>query len=408
MRDDASVGVLERPARARLATAIVFLANGSGIGFWAANIPGLKARLALSDGALAFALLAFAAGAIAAMPSSGFLAARFGTRRVTLAAATLFALGLVLPAQAGSLPLLMACGFALGVANGLCDVAMNAHATLVERRWGTPIMSSFHAGFSLGGLAGAGGAGLLLGQGVPTPACLMLGALWVGALVATAATVGLGRGLGAAAGAAQEPGPALAWPSRALLGVGVMVMLGMMIEGSVADWSGVFLMSAAGASASVATLGYAALALAMIAGRLAGDRVVLALGGRRVVRLGGLLAVGGVGLALLAAEPFLSSIGFALAGLGLANIVPVGFSAAGSSRGVAPSVGVSMAATLGYAGFLISPPLIGALSQLFGLREALLLLVLAAAAIVALAGRVLPPRAGVVGEHQARASRAAT
>ena len=403
-----SEAILARPVRARLATTLVFLANGSGFGFWAGNIPGLKAQLDLSDGALGFALLAFAAGAIVAMPSSGFLAAKFGTRRMTIVAAALFAIGLSLPAQAGSLPVLMACALAVGAANGLCDVAMNAHGTLVERRWGTPIMSSYHAGFSLGGLAGAAGTGLLLAQGLSTPTCLLLGTLWVGALVAVSVAVGLGRGLGAADTPSQERGPALALPSRALVGIGVVVMLGMMVEGSVADWSGVFLMTVAGASVSGATMGYAALSVAMIAGRLAGDRVVLALGGRLVVRLGGILAACGIGLALLTADPVASSIGFAVAGLGLANIVPVGFSAAGSSRGVAPSVGVSMAATLGYAGFLVSPPIIGALSQAIGLREALLLLILAGVAIVALAGRVLPPRAAMKAPIQARASRAAT
>ena len=142
-------------AAAAAGTTGLFLASGSAVGAWAGCIPALKLGLVLSDAALGLALLAFAAGAILAMPSAGWLGLRFGSHRVALAAGGLLAVGLLGPGWAASLPALIAAALLIGAANGLIDVAINAHATSIERAWRSPIMSSFHAAFSLGGLAGA-------------------------------------------------------------------------------------------------------------------------------------------------------------------------------------------------------------------------------------------------------------
>lgn len=379
-----------RPSRARIATTLIFLANGSGIGAWAACIPAMKLRLGLTDSALGLGLLAFAAGAIVAMPVAGWLGVRFGSRDTTVVAASLFALALVLPGLAGSLAVLIPAALVLGAVNGVCDVAMNAHGAAVEREWGGAIMSSFHAAFSLGGLSGSIGAGVLLAQGLPLADCFAVATVWVGLLVAVACATGLGSGL--AVPAAGESSVGFAWPSRALLAIGLLAFLSMLIEGAMADWSGVFLVSVAGAAVATGSAGYAAFSVAMVACRLLGDRIVRALGEAPVLRAGGLLAAGGLALALAAAQPAASGIGFGLVGLGMANVIPVLFSAAGRSRGMAPSIGVSMAATLGYAGFLIGPPVIGLAADLIGLRVALLVLVAAALVIAALAGAILGRR----------------
>jgi MFS family permease len=375
------------PIRARAATTAIFLANGSGIGAWAASIPGIKQALRLSDAALGLGLLAFAAGAILTMPLAGWLGVRFGSHRLTIFASVAFGAALLLPGIASTLPVLMLATLVLGASNGVMDVAMNAHATAVQRIWNSAIMSSFHAAFSLGGLLGAAGIGMLLAHGLGVRSCLALAAAWVGAVTLTASLAGLSRDLGATL-IRVEGVPGFAWPDASLLGIGLLAFLSMLIEGAVADWSGVFLATVAGASAAGAAAGYAAFSIAMAVGRLLGDRSVRNLGTVRALRLGAGLTAFGIAFALALGQVG-GIIGFALVGLGMANIVPVLFTAAGRVKATAPSVGVAMAATLGYAGFLAGPPIIGFIAEAVGLRLALAILVLAAVIVAALAGRAL-------------------
>ncbi len=365
----------------RAAVTTVFLANGLGIGAWAASIPVFKARLALSDGALSLALLAFAAGAVLAMPLAGLLAPRLGTGRATRLAAPVFAATLLLPPMAASLPALAAAAFVVGAANGALDVAMNAHASGVERRWGAAIMSSFHAAFSAGGLAGAA-----LGAGLAA-----VGAVWAmraAAALAAALAAGAWAALRDEGTAAPTPaGPGLMLPGRAALPLCAAALLCMLCEGAMADWSAVYLAAVAGASRSQAAAGYAAFSAAMLAGRLAGDGAVRSLGRAQVVGAGGALAAVGLALAVAVPAPLPAVAGFALVGLGLSNVVPAVFSAAGG-LGASPAAGVAMAATAGYAGFLAGPVMIGAAAQAAGLQAGVGLLVACAGAVALLAGAV--------------------
>ncbi len=351
-----------RPSRARVATSQVFLANGIGIGAWAASIPGIKASLDLSGTALGFGLLMLAAGAMAAMPLAGWLGAKRGG--LTAWAGGLFAASLLLPAAAPGYLALLPALFVLGAANGALDVLMNAGAARVEAAWGRAIMSSFHACWSLGGLLGAGitAVAVHFGAGV-----LPFAAATVAALVAGAARLGLQDSAAADAGG-------FAWPTRAAAGIGALCFLAFMTEGAVADWSGVFL-RAAGATAAGAAAGFAGFSAAMVMGRLFGDRLVRRLGPALVLRAGAVLAAAGFGLAVL--WPAAGAAGFALVGLGVANMAPLMFSAAGRT-GTAASTGVAAVATLGYAGLLLGPPVIGAASDIVGLRWALVLLIASA------------------------------
>lgn len=382
--------------QARVALTAVFFAVGLATGAWAACIPGLKRTLALSDARLGVALLAVAGGALVAMPAAGWLAARVGSRRATAFAALAFGPAVAAPALAGSYHALLAAAAVLGLATGGLDAAMNAHATAAERSWGAPIMSSFHAFFSLGGLAGAAAAGAALARGASWPHTLVVaagGALLLAALAAPRLRLGdAGGGTdgGEGAGAGGHP---FVLPSRAVLGVGVLALLCMLAEGAMADWSAVYL-GTIGAGAGAAAAGYAAFSLAMAAGRLAGDRMVARLGGPRVLRVGGLAAAFGLALALVPADPRAATAGLALVGLGLANVVPVLFTAAGRVGGPVPAIGVAMAATVGYTGFLAGPPLIGFAASLIGLRLALAIPALGCAVIAACARWVDDDRAG--------------
>ena len=243
------------------------------------------------------------------------------------------------------------------------DIAMNANASDIERRWGRPIMSSFHAGFSLGGAAGAV-SGAWLGE-LGTVWGLLGPALLASLLLAIAAPFVAGEGGGVRAAG-------FAAPSRRLLPLAALAFVSFGTEGAVGDWSGTYL-ARSGVSPGFAAAAYAAFSLLMITGRIVGDRIVAAAGPRATVGLGALIA--GAGLAISAASPGLAGgvVGFGLVGAGLANVVPVIFSVAGRT-GSSSAVGIASAATSGYAGLLIGPVVIGAVASAADLRSAIVML----------------------------------
>lgn len=385
-RTPMSVVLPARRLGERAATTALFVGNGWLIGAWAANIPRLRMLHHLSDAGLGSVLFAFGFGAVVAMAATSALAARLGPGRAAAGAG--IGLALLFPAMAlvpdGAA--LLALAALLGAINGTMDVSMNAAAAQLERRWGAAIMSSFHAGWSLGGLAGAALTGVLAGLGWGVPASLALAA------GGTALCAGYGLTL-RAAGAAAPPRRRARWqrPARALLGASLLALLSFSSEGAVGDWFGVYLNSVVGTGAAFATTGYTAFALAMVAGRLGGDAVVRRLGPQRTVALGGGLAALGLAVALSVPQRLVVDAGLVLVGAGLANVVPVAFTAAARIAGTG---GVATATATGYAGLLVAPPLLGNVAEAIGLRPALLLVLAGAAAIAALAPSVASPRPG--------------
>ncbi|MBV8916051.1 MAG: MFS transporter [Acetobacteraceae bacterium] len=350
----------------------LFLANGAGWGAWAASIPGVKAGLALSDTELGAALLCVAGGAMLAMPLAGWLGAKH-VKLLLTGTGIVFMLALPLPGLAANLPVLAGTLLLVGAGAGSMDVCMNARASEVERRWGAAIMSSFHAAFSLGGLLGTGIVALAAGLHWGVLGGLLVTALLLGACVASHLVLDPTQDL-----ADRDRAARMSWPSKAAAGLGALCLLAFMSEGAVADWSGVFLSQVAAFSPASSTTGLAAFSAAMVLARLGGDRVVRRFGRTGVLRMGGLGAAAGFLLAI--AIPQAGPIGFGLVGLFAANMAPILFSAAGRA-GPAASTGVAAVATMGYAGMLLGPPVIGFLADHVGLRSALLLLVLGALAI---------------------------
>ncbi|UFN47261.1 MFS transporter [Roseomonas sp. OT10] len=373
----------------RLATSLVFLVAGLGFGGWAVNIPLLKAGLGLTDATLGVALLGVAGGAILAMPLAGHLAGKVGAARLILLCGLGFAAVMAALPHAPTLWAFVPLVTLLGMGFGSVDVAMNTHAALIERHWGAAIMSSFHAAFSLGGLAGAALGGALLAAGADAALCLgVLAALSAVGLLLAVPFLGHPT---PPPGEAAEAGHGFVLPDRAMLGLGILALLAFFTEGAVADWSALYLIGN-GASDAAAAGGFAAFSLAMTLGRLTGDAVVRRLGGERALRWGGTLAAAGLLLALAVPRLEAGMTGLALVGLGLSNAAPVLFTAAGRAGGATPGRGVAAVATLGYAGMLAGPPLIGFLAQGASLRVALLLLALAPALIAlrAVAAREQP------------------
>jgi MFS family permease len=372
---------------ARRAVTLVFALNGALIGSWAVRIPAIKANLDLSDGTLGLALASIAAGSLVAMPLAGWLSARLGSRVTTRVTLVWFCVAIMLPGLATSLPLLVLATFNLGASTGSLDVAMNAHGVEVERRHPWPILSSFHAAWSLGGLAGAAVGGVVAGLGVG-----------VGMHLAVAGALGLvvalpiSRALLPASAdvASEDDGPLLVRPPRALWALGAVAMCGLVAEGASGDWSAVYMKESLGTDAGVAAATFAAFSLAMTAGRLVGDRLTEIWGPVALVRRGGLLGAVGISVALLIAAPAAAIGGFACLGLGLAGIVPTVFRASAHMPGIASGVALGAVSTMGYVGFLGGPPIIGGLAELTSLPSALWLLVGLGLAIAALAAHVGP------------------
>jgi MFS family permease len=367
--------------RARCAVSLVFVANGAGIGLWIPQIPVVRERLELDASALGLALLAMSLGAVMGMPLVSQLIARRGSRGPTLVASLMFCALLSLPVRmTGFMPLLLAL-FVFGLANGAMDVAMNVQASRVEVEMGRPVMSSFHGLFSLGALLGSGLASLLLARHVASPTIMSVGTVLLTPIVLFA-TRDLLRG--------AEPhgsaGSKLVLPPRGVIALGLLAVIGMMSEGAVADWSGVFLTTEVAMSAADAGATFTLLSLMATLGRLFfGDRAVHAWGRRPVLVGSALLAAGGVVVAVALPGRVTSSAGLCVAWLGLTSFVPILFSSAGRQPNVPPAVAMGAVATLGYVGFLLGPPVIGFLAQATGLRVALLVIPLACAG-VALAG----------------------
>lgn len=364
----------------RLSTRLAFLAAGLAMAAWAPLVPFAKSRLALGEAELGLLLLCLGAGSLVAMPLTGLLTARYGCRLIVLVSGALTCVCLPGLAFAPTPALLGATLFAVGGAIGTLDVAMNVQAVIVERESGGSLMSGFHGLFSVGGFIGAGLMALMLWLGMSPTASTVA----ISVLVALSLALAAPHLLPGADGAGRE-GPLFVVPHGAVIVIGALCFLSFLAEGAILDWSAVLLTAEQGLDASRGGLGYAAFAIAMTAGRLSGDRVVRALGGKRVLLLGGLCGAAGFFLSVLAPTPWLALAGFVLIGLGASNVVPILFTAAGNQHAMPASLAIAAVTTLGYAGILAGPALIGfvahasSLSLAFGGLGCAMLLISASA-----------------------------
>jgi MFS family permease len=381
--------LLDRFRKPRSAITLVFVLNGVIYGAWAARIPAIQDRLDLGEGALGIALAGVATGALVSMPVAGSWCSRVGSRRVTRLALVGAAIAVALVALAPSLGVLVAATLALGVVNGGLDVAMNAQGAAVERRAGRLVFSSLHAGFSGGGLIGAL-------TGAAAAAADLDARVHLAAVGALALAIGLPvtRHLLPADADAAPGGPSFARPTRALAALGLLAFCCLLAEGAAADWSAVYVEDALSAPAAQGALAYAAFSATMTLGRLAGDRLVAAIGPVPLVRTGGALAALGLAAALLLAAPGAAIAGFALLGAGLSVVIPVIFRSAAATPGGAPGPSLAAVSTLGYLGFLAGPPIVGALAELWSLPVALGTVAACAGACALLAGATSPTAHG--------------
>jgi fucose permease len=318
------------------------------------------------------------------MPIAGALSARIGTGRICQFSTLTYCLALPPLALIPDPTIWGLALFVFGAGHGALDVAMNAQAVAIEKLYHRSIMSSFHALFSIGGLTGAlmGGFLATLGMRPETHFCLMAVVLGCTALATFPHLLPFAELPGSVSSKEKSP---FRLPNPGLLALGVVALCAMMGEGSMADWSAVYLQRSVGTSEGLAAVGYGAFSIAMAAGRFTGDWLSAHFRPVNLVRSGGLLAVTGLLLALLARHPVLALLGFACVGAGFATIIPIAFSAAGRTPGIPPGIAMATVTTMGYFGFLAGPPLIGFTAELLGLRCALGIIVATSSMIVMLA-----------------------
>jgi hypothetical protein len=369
--------------QARLSVSFIFFANGFVVASWLPHIPEVKERLALSDFRLGVALFAMAVGSVLALPFAGWLVGRLGSDAATRTAGLALCILLPFPVLAPSLPALMGSLLLFGAANGMLDVSMNAQAVALEDCYRKPILASLHGLYSTGGLAGASLATVAAAGDIPTSSQVL--ALTV--ILAPTVFV-VSRHLLSDATASDGGGPMLAWPSGALIGLGALAFFALMAEGAMGDWTAVFLREYHGASLDAAATGFAGFSLAMAMARFSGDWARRRWKAPNLLRAGGIAAGTGMAMALTVPTIFLSVCGFTLFGLGLANMVPIVFAAAGRAPGMTAGLAIAAVATAGYGGLLAGPPLIGIAAEVVGLRLAFVTILLGVLAIAAFAAIV--------------------
>jgi len=347
-------GIVRAAYREQVATRIVFFVAGLGTAAWAPLVPYAKARVALDDASLGLVLLCFGMGSIVTMPLTGVLAGRFGCRVVILASGIGVCATLPLLAIAATVPHLAVALFLFGAAVGTVDVAMNIQAVMVEKASGRAMMSGFHGLFSVGGFAGAGGASavLWLGLSPPETASCVVAVLAILLAMSAGGLLTYGNDGGGKA-------PLFVLPRGPVILIGLLCCMVFLAEGAMLDWSALFLTTLRGFAHSHGGIGYAVFAICMTLGRLTGDRIVRALGSVRVLLFGGAGAGAGFLVTVLVPSAAASLIGFGLIGLGASNIVPVLFSTVGRQTIMPQNLAVAAITTLGYAGILAGPALIG-------------------------------------------------
>ena len=344
----------------RLATRLGFLVAGFGIACWAPMVPFIKSNLGISEAILGVLLLCIGFGSLVAMVLTGIIAARIGSRPVILISG--FALAFILPLlpYANSIEVLGVFLFAFGAAMGSLDVAINLHAIEVEQSSDTPLMSGFHAMFRLGAFLGAGFITLLLSlQMRLLTACVAGTLIMIGALAFSAPKL------------LRDRPPAgdttLAMPRGKIWLIAGLTAIAFLAEGGILDWSALLIVATEKVKASHGGLGYMLFAIAMVAGRLNGDRLATRFGDYRLLISSGLLSVAGFVVLLAIDQTTMSLAGFTLIGLGLANIVPVLFRRAGQQKDMPPALAIAAVTTAGYAGILIGPAMIGFVAEWIGL-----------------------------------------
>jgi fucose permease len=363
--------------RAKNATKIIFLVCGLAISSWAPMVPFVKDKLRINDASLGLLLLFLGAGAIITMPLTGWLIHKTGTRIVITVSAIVIAVSFPIVLWLNNWFEIAGMLFIFGSGVGSIDIAMNTHGVQVQNMADKPIMSSLHGLFSVGGLCGPIVVGVLIKAGLTPTITAGVISMSLIAITLTQFSSLMDQDTEQEISAkstsltGDEGNKKFSLLNGAVLFLGIMCFIAFLSEGAVLDWSAVFLRDNKGVDKAMAGVGYASFSISMATMRLFGDRIISKTEGKHVVIYGSIIAFAGFMLVVFAPWLFAVLIGFVLIGVGAANIVPVFFTAAGRIKNVASSKAVSVIGTMGYAGQLAGPAILGFIAQHFSLPAAL-------------------------------------
>ena len=379
---------------ARAATALAFFLTGAVFATWAARLPAITERLALSPGGAAVALAGVEAGALAGLAVAGRLVEALGCARSLRAGFAAYPTALVAVALAPSLTWLVAAMAALGVANSAIDVAMNVQGVELERRHARPLLSGLHSAHSFGVVAGGVGGTLCAARGVPLTAhfAAVAGIAFVASQLAMGALLSERRedaDHDAPRDGEARPGDDARRARRRLVAIGLLASGAFFVEGAASDWSAIELRAVHGAGPGLASAAFTTFSLALALGRLGADRLVARHGRARFTRAAASVAALGAGTVVVSGSAVVALIGWAVVGAGVAGIAPTLLGAAPGASVGPSSAAIATVSAIGYGGSFAGPPLIGALASLTSLPAALGVLVLGAGAIALFARRTL-------------------
>ena len=366
----------------RIAVSCLFFMQGVCFASWTSRIPTIQEALQLSDAGLGLVLLSLPAGSLVALPFSGWLVSRYGSKRVSANALILYSLLLVLIGFVQSVWSLVAVLVLYGMAGNTSNIAINTQAVGVEARYGRNIMASFHGLWSLAGFMAGGIGSLMIGKQIlPGPHFVIMASLIV-LLMAVVFKYMLPD-----EAKPQEKQRIFVKPDRPLLLLGVISFCCMICEGAMFDWSGIYFQKVVGAEAGWIGAGFTAFMCTMATGRFVADRVAHRVGFKKTIQLSGILIAGGLMISVL--FPFLLSaiIGFLLVGFGVSSVVPLVYSEAGKSKTMTPGMALAAVSSIGFLGFLIGPPLIGLVAGVSGLQTSFVIIAVMGLTVALIAGR---------------------
>ncbi|MHA4740101.1 MFS transporter [Dyadobacter sp. MSC1_007] len=347
----------------RWAVAAFFFVQGLSFAAWASRIPDIKNMLHLTEGGLGTVLLALPLGLMASLPISGWMVTHYGSKKMVLIGALLYAVTLTFIGFVSRTEHLVIALFAFGLWGNLTNIAVNTQAVQVEQVYGKSIMASFHGLWSLAGFVSAMIGSLFISAQIPPQIHFSVIAVLAFAVIFTAYKHTMPDN-----DKAEESQPMFVKPDRDLLTLGLIGFCAMVCEGAMFDWSGVYFQEAVHVPASMTTLGYVAFMGTMTGGRFAGDWLANRLGRKKMLQISGILM--GSGIAIAVGLPYLvpATFGFLLVGFGVSSVVPLVYSAAGKSTSMSAGMALAAVSSISFIGFLIGPPLIGIVAQFADLR----------------------------------------
>jgi MFS family permease len=370
--------VSDNPKKSRIATAVFFFVSGFGFSSWASRIPTIQQNLHLSEGKLGAVLFALPAGLMCTLPVTGYLLRRISSRYTMLAGAVLFNIMLCLVGFTQQTWQLVLVLFFFGCSRNLFNISANAQSIGVQALYDRSIIATFHGIWSVAGFAAAAIGSLVVSFSIPPSWHFLFVAIILTSLCAYffKNTVH------------QQPQPherlqktKFRIPEKALLKLGFICFASMACEGTMYDWSAIYLKKAVHASKEMATAGYAVYMVAMMLGRFTGDKLANNIGVKRMLQYSGLFILTGLVLAAVFPYTVTTALGFMMTGFGVSCVVPMVFSMAGKIKHMSGGPAIAGVSTIGYFGFLIVPPAVGFIAEEFNLRWSMALIALFGALI---------------------------